>query len=297
MIIGKRCRALLVLLLPLLVPTVSEGGAWTQPRGGYYFKLSGSYFSTSTMRDLDGNESALFADSENMRDGTFLDINLAAYGEYGLFSRLTLVGQLPVKFLRSKRIEELAEGGERDFNETTVGPGDLTLGVRYAHLLKPIAVSVQGNVKLPLGYDRSPEDGGPPLGGGEMDSDVRLLVGRSLYPLPVYLTGSGGYRRRGGVYSDEVFYEAEIGFSTPTWLVKAALNVVDNRGGEEEELSGNRSGLDDSLVGEQDYTKLIIGLERALDQTARFTIDIIDVIDGRNTIDGTTLSIGIAYSH
>lgn len=292
---NKSICAFFTILLMATAAREAAAGAWTHDQGGYYFKLSGNYLSTTTERGPDGEERDLFAESENMRDGSFLDINIAAYAEYGLFSRLTLVGQLPVKYLRSRRVEELEDRGIRDFEETTVGPGDLTFGVRYAHLLQPIVLSVQGSVKLPLGYDRSPDDGGPPLGNGELDADIQLLVGRSLDPLPFYVTGSGGLRRRGGPYNDELFYQAELGYSTAQWLVKGALDIVENRANRAG-MSENRSGLDDSLVGEQDYTKLVIGVERAIDATTRFTIDLIEILYGKNTIEGTTIAVGVAYS-
>ncbi len=273
----------------------ARAGAWTQPKDGYYFKLYGSYLATTTEFDVDGNETALFSRSENLTDGRFIDTGVSAYLEYGLFSRLTLVGTLPVKFLRSKRTEELIDGGTKKFNETTVGPADLTVGIRYAHLVRPLAVSVQGNIKVPTGYDTTPGNGAPPLGDGEVDADLRLMAGKSLYPLPFYITGSWGFRRRGGIYNDEFFYEAEFGFSTPEWLAKVALDVVQNRSNRINETTGG-SGIDDPLVGEQDFTKLIIGVERALDATAKFTVDVISVIDGKNTIAGTQLAVGISYS-
>ncbi len=287
---------------PLLIWVLSmygtpdvEAGAWTQDRGGHYLKLSANYLTATTERGRDGEKVDLFAGSDNLRDGSFLDFNLTAYGEYGLFSRLTLVGQLPIKYLRSKRVEELEEGGERDFNEANVGPGDLTVGLRYAHLVKPIILSVQGSVKIPLGYDRSPDSGAPPLGNGELDADLQLMAGRSLYPLPLYLTGGGGMRRRGGLYEDEIFYQVEIGYTNSRWLVKGVLDILENRANRIG-LGNDGSGLDDSLVGEQDCTKLIIGVERAVDPTTRFTIDLIEILAGKNTIEGTTVAVGIAYT-
>ena len=65
-----------------------------------------------------------------------------------------------------------------------------------------------------LGLGPSPVDGADskvPLGTGENDIDTRLLVGKSLYPFPGYLTSTVGYRQRGGAFSDEFFYGFEAG--------------------------------------------------------------------------------------
>ncbi len=102
-------------------------------------------------------------------------------------------------------------------------------------------------------------------------------------------------RRRGGLYEDEIFYQVEIGYTNSRWLVKGVLDILENRANRIG-LGNDGSGLDDSLVGEQDCTKLIVGVERAVDPTTRFTIDLIEILAGKNTIEGTTVAVGIAYT-
>ena len=46
-----------------------------------------------------------------------------------------------------------------------------------------------------MDYD---EDKSPTPGTGEVDYDVKLLFGRSLYPLPAYASADVGYCFRGG---------------------------------------------------------------------------------------------------
>ena len=86
----------------------------------------------------------------------------------------------------------------------TVGFADLTVSGRYALLDASFVVSLQGGVKLPLGYQEQPDNDGAPLGTGDVDFEGHLLVGKSLFPIPAYLTGSIGYRCRTGELHDQV---------------------------------------------------------------------------------------------
>ena len=65
------------------------GGAWSQPRGGYYAKLSGIHYSTAEVFNDMGKRAAM-----GMDDNQFRARQVLAYGEYGLRERLTLTGQV-----------------------------------------------------------------------------------------------------------------------------------------------------------------------------------------------------------
>jgi hypothetical protein len=69
------------------------------------------------------------------------------------------------------------------------------LGLRYKLLDNTFGiVSTQALVKIPGPYDRSDP---LPLGNGQFDGELRLLYGRSLYPLlPAYGNVEIGYRWR-----------------------------------------------------------------------------------------------------
>ena len=45
-------------------------------------------------------------------------------------------------------------------------------------------------------------------------------MGKSLYPLPGYVTGEVGYRLRGGTFSNEWFYTLEAGMTYDRILIK-----------------------------------------------------------------------------
>ena len=69
-------------------------GAWTQNKGGYYFKVGASYLNSTI--DIDANGEQI--QKANM--GELRDLNYSTYLEYGLLDRLTLVSSIPYKRLQ-----------------------------------------------------------------------------------------------------------------------------------------------------------------------------------------------------
>jgi len=131
----------------------------------------------------------------------------------------------------------------------------------------------------------------PSLGTAKFDGDIRVLLGRSFWPIPGYGTAEFGYRRRGG-FADQLIYSAEIG-GTFTNRVDAQIRV-----------SGENSRIDPSLVvinpanpnfGDQDFMNLGGGLAIKADKIS-FTFDLIHTIAGRNTAKGTYLGAGVSHA-
>ena len=226
----------LTALLLAIAPTQLHAGAWTQAPGGMYFKIAGLSFRSQDYLDAIGDRRERVA-KPSMEE--LSDESISAYLEYGLHERLTLVATLPYKRLVYENTE--VKVFKSDLLDTTItrihpdeissGLADLELRLRWRLLRNPAVVSLALGGKIPLGYDidqdsigsldagglglgLSPVDGADnkvPLGTGERDIDMRLLVGKSLYPLPGYLTSTVGYRKRGGAFSDEFFYGLEAG--------------------------------------------------------------------------------------
>ena len=256
------------------------------------------------------------------------DLNMAAYLEYGLIEGLTLVATLPYKRLRlaeEKYIEE-AKKFKSDVLDTTItrtelespppsrssGLADLELRLRWRLLRNPAVVSLALGGKIPLGYDidqdsigsldagglglgPSPVDDGAgadnkvPLGTGERDIDIRLLVGKSLYPLPGYLTSTVGYRKRGGAFSDEFFYGFEAGVTYKRLLVKGVVEGMRTMG----DCGAMGQG---GLVGDQDILKLAPGLIWSLSKHLEIGVDLFHIAAGCNTAAGTTYAVGLAFN-
>lgn len=304
---GRRARRLLVagavLATMLGAPPAASAGAWTQPRGRSYLELRSSYLSTDGERDFRGKSVPLFVDRAGFTDGRYRQADLRLYAEYGLTGRVTLVGKLPLRAVTSERTELGGVYFDRvDVENSTNGLGDLGLGARLGVIRAPVVVSVETGLKIPAGYDARPDDDGPPLGNGEVDADVRLLVGAGLGRL-AYATGGAGYRRRGGVYHDEILYEGEIGWEPGNWLLQGGVDAVRNTR-QPQDLAGTPivtplpggGGSFVVIVGDQDWTKARVALSRRVAPGSRLKVFASDVVQGRNTIDGTEIGLALVLT-
>jgi hypothetical protein len=295
-------RAALTLFLVGLLAGRCAAGAWGQKEGSYFLKVGSSYFSTTEEFNHLGDRLQILEEQTAFEDASFRDTNLNLYLEYGLTSNATFVGTLPFKGLRSER-EVLFGGGIESNREVvnTVGFGDITLSVRRKLLSDPLALSVQAGVKLPLGYARRPANDGPPLGSAKPDGEIHLLAGRSLWPLPSYVTGSAGFRRRGGSLHDELVYGMEAGYTVGPVLVKIALDGVRNRSTPPDiagqtvvtPLPGGGGVLPNLVVGDQHITKLNPGIIYSLSPGRAVQAELLHVLAGTNTLSGTVFSVGL----
>ena len=306
----------LVALLLAAIPTQLHAGAWTQPLGGMYCKIAGLSFRSQDYLDAGGDRQVRVA-KPSIEE--LSDESISAYLEYGLLERLTLVATLPYKRLVYEKTE--AKVFKSDVLDTTItrihpdeirsGLADLELRLRWRLLRNPAVVSLALGGKFPLGYDMdqdsigsldaggiglgpSPVNGGAgaddkvPLGTGERDIDVRLLVGKSLYPFPGYLTSTVGYRKRGGAFSDEFFYGFEAGVTYKRLLVKGVVEGMRTMG---DCGAMGRGGL----VGDQDILKVSPGLIWSLSKHLEIGVDLFHIAAGCNTAAGTTYAAGLAF--
>ena len=306
----------LAALLLAIAPTQLHAGAWTQAPGGMYFKIAGLSFRSQDYLDAVGERRERVA-KPSMEE--LSDESMSVYLEYGLWERLTLVGTLPYKRLVYKKTE--VKEFKSDVLDTTItrihpdevqsGLADLELRLRWRLLRNPAVVSLALGGKFPLGYDidqdsigsldagglglgPSPVDAGAgadskvPLGTGERDIDMRLLVGKSLYPLPGYLTSTVGYRKRGGAFSDEFFYGLEAGVTYNRLLVKGVVEGMRTMG----DCGAMGQG---GLVGDQDILKLAPGLIWSLSKNLEIGVDLFHIAAGCNTAAGTTYAVGLAF--
>ena len=303
----------LATLLLAIAPSQLHAGAWTQASGGMYFKIAGLSFSSQDYLDAAGERRERV---EKPAIDELSDRNISAYLEYGLWERLTLVATLPYKRLvytekREFRRSDTNTTETLTQDEVRSGLADLELRLRWRLLRNPAVVSLALGGKFPLGYDidqdsigslsagglglgPSPVDDGAgadnkvPLGTGERDIDMRLLVGKSLYPLPGYLTSTVGYRQRGGAFSDEFFYGFEAGVTYKRLLVKGAVEGMRTMG----DCGAMGQG---GLVGDQDILKLAPGLIWSLSKHLEIGVDLFHIAAGCNTAAGTTYAVGLAF--
>ena len=134
-------RWLVMGLLALCWTCEVWAGAWSQPRGGYYAKLSGIHYSTTEVFNDMGKRALM-----GMDDNKFRARQVLAYGEYGLLDRLTLTGQVGAGRLVS----------EDSFVERiTWGLGDVHLGAKYQLTGGRLVLSPQSMSRFPAGTTES----------------------------------------------------------------------------------------------------------------------------------------------
>ena len=271
---SRMSSVIFVCALCLGLASTVFAGAWTQKQKGYYLKIAANSLDSRSNYDTEGLE----VPKPGM--GRLTDFNLAAYVEYGLLDRLTLVTAVPYKWLSDERSFATGTGTER-----TWGFGDLDLRLRWQLKDRPLVISVAAGGKIPLGYHVD-EETRVPLGTGKVDGNIRLLLGRSLHPVPGYLTGEVGYRARSGRYSSEIFYALEAGWAQRAFLFKSYVSGVRTLG-----ACGAMGQT--GLVGDQNILKASPGVIYRLRDRLELSLDLIHIVSGCNTTTGTTLSAGI----
>ena len=299
---AKTWAAAAVLVVVVLAPGAARGEAWLQAPGDLYLKVSGSYFETREEYDFEGDSQELFEEDGTRSDTRYRELALRVYAEYGVASWLTLVGQAPLKNVRSwETITPLAGADPQEALRTNYGLGDLRLAGRVPLWRGPVAVAAQAGVKLPMGYDPTPWNEGPALGTGEVDGDFRVAVGRGLPG--GWMEGSVGYRVRGGQLGDERFLTLEGGWRPQSrWYVKLRYeglrNVNDpiDLGGIIIETPAPPGLLNQVVLGDQDFDLLGGEVNFALRPEWSVSGEVYHLLAGKNTLAGTTFQLSLVYT-
>jgi hypothetical protein len=312
-----QCRGAVAaaLLLALLAGDVCSQ-AWLQPKGGYYFKVSGSYLDTDTEFNFTGDRQDVFADDESLSETSFSEFSLTTYFEYGLLDHLTLVASLPIKRITSEETSSLGPLlPDARVERTSAGPSDLVVSARVPsplRYLSPLwylfgdraAFALQGGVKIPLGYDENPEKNDlplPPLGTGKVDFEIHETAGLSLYPLPAYLSAGIGFRVRGGELNDEWIFNAEAGYTAGPVFLKLRFDGLQNTI-PPPNLSGSTftsfsagTTVGDIVAGDQDVLKLNPAVAYYVTERFAVNAEVFHVLEGKNTVAGTSFVLGLVY--
>jgi hypothetical protein len=200
------CNAMTFFLLGVL-PSSAWAGAWCMKEGSVYSKLSYNYYFTVDTFDDDGHK------HRNPNGSNFRDENITWYNEYGLFDNFTLFASVPYKMLYSKVRSIEPVGDAKRLKRTSDrydGLGDVDLGVRYGLLKDPVVLSLQFLTKVAWFYDG---DEDVPPGNNQNDYELKMLLGKSLWPFPGYCGLELGYRWRTSAPSDEYRYLVEFGMN------------------------------------------------------------------------------------
>ncbi len=267
---------LAALVFPLISANPCHAGAWTVPENEWYDRVSFNYYYAGEEFNQDGDRSAFTA------DGNFRDFNLGNYLEYGITGRLTLINSLCYKYIIKEDHVRKAE---------TYSLGDIDLALKWkAFDGEGGVLSTQALVKIPDAYD---EDEPLPVGNGQYDLELRMLYGRSLYPLlPGYGNVEAAYRWRFEAPSDEIRYIVEFGADFTTALygrIKLdGLYSMDN--GKHRDESGNPT-----MNNNFDLGKLDLCLGYMFNRVWGLEIAYTPALYGRMTSKGTTYTAAVVF--
>jgi hypothetical protein len=283
-----RHRIIGLILISFILAGNLFAGAWTQRKDHYYLRISGFYLSSHAVYDNDGNR-------DELRDnGRFTDFGAYAYLEYGLSDLVTFVGSAPYKRLRFRSDANDLQGNRLD--RTTNGFGDVYLGLRYLLSDRGAVTSLQAAFKMNTGYqtDTTALSFAPPLGDGQNDFELRALVGQSVLRNAAYYNVDVGYRVRGGAPVDEIpfAFEAGLGLGKVGLLIGQIYGVRALSGAEAIPI---RVQSQTSLNPVEDYIKAHAQVILHLGKGADVAFIYEDLLAGRNTADGRSFGVALAF--
>ncbi len=267
------------MLISVILSQNIFAGAWPQKKGSGYYKLNLRFIYAEDFYDERGEKIPL--------NGTFTDLSVGFYGEYGLSDYLTLTtGILGYRYIEF----ESNPGPEYDLNSES-GIGEAIIGVRGLLLiLGQTAVSGGLNFNIPLG--KSTPDGGLLLSSGDFYQGVNLQMGHSFYPLSAYFNVFLMYNNRTEGFSDEFKYEVEGGYSfyTDLTLIMRIKGKQPMYNGRDDKIGG--LGI---LLNHQKY--ITIGGELVYQLTENFGLTAFyeGVATGKNIVSTPVYTFGIFY--
>ena len=268
---------LMTLCMLVLNTTTLFAGAWTMKKGASYHRVAANYYFADEEFDRNG-------DTHGMAwNGEFLDFNMSYYGEYGVTDDLTILTSLYYKDIQQK--DDYSKNDNNDM-------GDVDLAARYClHNSNAGVFSIQGLVKIPELYD---EEDALPLGNGQYDYELRLLYGRSLWPIiPGYMNLEAGYRWRTKKPSDEFRYLVEVGSDLgKNFYARAKLDAIIGIGNGDADMDafGNPSS-----TLEYDLAKLDLTIGYKLTRTLGLELGFTPALWGETTAKGETWTFAITF--
>jgi hypothetical protein len=219
---------------------VAAAGPWSLAPGEYYTELRGSFFSSGTYYDDDGNRQAV--------GGLYEQRGLTSETELGWKKKWSLQMGLPA--LSNTTRDEAGP------TETSTGFGDLSLGLRYSLANGPTAAAIQLGWTAPSGYNTNLE---PSLGKGLQRLEASFEAGRPLGDRAFFQGGAGyayEYLTIGAHSTDTSDVASKRNWSSHV-LANAAAGVWMGHllvsGEYEGEIATRNGGLD------PDYTSHLVG--------------------------------------
>ncbi|NTW48752.1 MAG: hypothetical protein HGB19_03295, partial [Chlorobiales bacterium] len=256
-------------------------------------------FSTSREFSGDGTNRDLYS-AQGISEGNLSEFSLNFHYENGITSWITLVADLGYRTLSATYVDLLVRPTDPSRNKTVKASAfsDLWLSGRVK-LLKfktsvgPLVTGFQGGIKIPTG-DATIDI---PVGTGYTDAEGLLLadLGFELFDSDAYLRGLFGYRARGGGYASQRPYTAEFGIAVARELrLHASFSGVMSGGGFSYPVGMDENRLI-TLVGDEAYSQISVGLVFAFSETLSISFDYFNKISGKSSMAGDAYLIGVEF--
>jgi hypothetical protein len=256
--------------LGLVLAWSLHGAAWTQEQGHGQIILNFSFMDSSRWFDA-SRKLQSFGDH-----GSFRQVELNPYVEYGLNSKTTLVLNTLVPWMRYANDYGSAGSG---------GLGDTELGVRRRLTGESrTVVSLQFTVKFPM-YSAART---PAPGNHQVDLEPGVTVGRggTLAARHVFAGGGAAYRRRNGAPADQFRSDVTVGMDFNrrfTGLVQY-FGITGLRNG-----APVRTGGNPNVQSDFDLYKAQFSVVTRIQSHIRFQMGWVASFAGRNTGAGGAL--------
>ena len=273
------CCSLLCGLLPV---DAAWAGAWLQPYGTAYLRITSGVLVSDERFDERGDRVPWDTSSGGLRDAEYHDMNVSAYGEVG-FAR----GWNAIFWTEWKHLE--AQQPSAVF--TTYGFGDIALGVKRALLVgSENVVSLVAGVAFPTGYDVNEY---PALGSGASEGIFQAQFGR--YWGGPWSNVEAEFRVRGRDYADQLRGALGGGFG--------AFQRVGIRGEARGALSlgvpdssGTSTGFFNPETQNPSYLDLAGTLSVTIGHGVAVEGEVRSTVIGENALAGTRWSLALATS-
>lgn len=265
--------------------SVHAQSAWTQPEGSTYLQVS--------LQQIGGYD-RLFRGGDDFRTGREIsETSVETYIEHGLREGSTLVGVLPVRFLRSGSLQPGASIQPTTIERgTETELGNIQLGLRQRIAKGSVDAAVQLTVEAPTGdFDRST---GLRSGIGAFTFTPTISVGRVLGR--AYVQGYTGFALRTNGYSHDWRGGVEAGYRVhPKVLIAGTVDIVEafTNGSIDDDPTNLETGL---YVNEQEYVSY--GIKGLVELGPGFGVQgaVRSAISGRNVPKAPFVSVGMYFS-
>ena len=268
----------------LIFAETGAAGPWPRKQGSGFVQLGFSTIGYNKIYDDRAEKAPVFAD---VRDNV-----LQAFGEVGVTDLLTVTASIPFKFLSVAPLQStLAPVTSRLINS---GLGDIDVMARY-NLLTENGYAVSSGLRFGIPSGDSKKANGLILGDGEFNVAPVLLLGRSFYPEPAYITADVAFNFRGSAFSNELLYNVELGYG----LFESRLYVILLLSGKESTSSVPSKFVAASAYGlstnNQEYTAIAPKLLYKFSDHLGVSISFATATHGRNIAGGFVFAGGVFH--